>query len=101
MTDSLWDEGRPEWGAGAVPEPPSTTTGDCVGRGFLEILLYTTPAGRLVLDLDGSGVPHLQRSFRSGAELGEFVSDLLAGGVLIGHPVLVALRDAAERLPPG
>jgi hypothetical protein len=46
-------------------------------------------------------VPHLQRSFRSGAELGEFVSDLLAGGVLIGHPVLVALRDAAERLPPG
>jgi len=101
MTDSSWDEGRPDSGAAAAPEPQGATAGDCVGRGFLEILLYTTPAGRLVLDLDGSGVPHLERSFRSGAELGEFVSDLIAGGVLIGHPVLVALRDAAERLPSG
>jgi len=69
-------------------------------RGFLEILLYATGDHRLVLALDGSGVPRVNLAFHSGAELGDFFADLLAAGDRFPHPVLAALREAAERLPP-
>ena len=106
MTDSLSGgpvthaSDRVDVAGGLAPQPPEALGAPGPSRGFLEVLLYSTGTGQLVLDVDGSGVPHISRSFGSAAELGDFMSDLLAGGDVIRHPVLVALREAVRRLSP-
>jgi len=100
MTDFVWQdrtspvEGRGEEQARAEAGETAAT------RGFIEILVYATADQRLVLSLDGSGVPRLDLAFRSGAELGDFLAALLQVGDAVGHPILTALREAAGRLPP-
>jgi len=98
MTDLVWhDRTPPLEGCG----DERADAGDASAtRGFIEILVYARDDQRLVLSLDGSGVPRLDLAFRSGAELGDFVATLLEVGDAVGHPILTALREAASRLPP-
>jgi hypothetical protein len=100
MSDLQRDDRPPHCALPATHEGDDAARGDDSARGFLEILLYATGDHRLVLALDGSGVPRVNLAFHSGAELGDFFADLLATGDRFPHPVLAALREAAERLPP-
>jgi hypothetical protein len=100
MTDIVWHDPTSPLG-GRGEERGEAGGGEASAtRGFIEILVYATDDRRLVLSLDGSGVPRLDLAFRSGAELGDFVATLLEVGDAVGHPVLTALREAAGRLPP-
>jgi hypothetical protein len=100
MTEFAWEH-RTSPPHGSLDEGAEGGAGEgCATRGFIEILLYATADHRLVLALDGSGVPRLNLAFRSGAELGDFVATLLSVGDTVGHPILAALREAAGRLPP-
>jgi hypothetical protein len=100
MTDFGWYDQPSRLGGRG--EQRSAVGGGAAGatRGFIEILVYATDDRRLVLSLDGSGVPRLDLAFHSGAELGDFLATLLEVGDAVGHPILTALREAAGRLPP-
>jgi hypothetical protein len=68
-------------------------------RGVLELLLYLTPAGRLALHVDVSGLPSTTHVFRSATELGDWIAALLAERAALEHPILAALHEAARHLP--
>ncbi len=72
---------------------------ECAVCDVLEILLYLTPAGRLALHVDVSGLPSATRLFRSATELGDWIATLLAQRAELEHPILAALHEAARRLP--
>jgi hypothetical protein len=81
------------------PPDAGTDAGTDAGAdaGWLEILLHVTPDRQIALAAYGSGpLREISRTFRSGAELGHFIAGLLADPDVASHPVLAALRAAAQ-----